>query len=110
MAFNGWTTNIIKSQIDTCANPHMDFKMSNLKPKICGWLHQACIEMKVMKLMMINGWEKTRLKRIWDDDFQLATLETNMTTMLFTTMLEIIEAINVVDDFDPTKKITTIME
>jgi hypothetical protein len=41
MVFNGWTTNIIKSQIDTCANPHVDFKMNNLKPKICGWLHQA---------------------------------------------------------------------
>ncbi len=57
-----------------------------------------------MKPMLIKGWEKTRLRRTWDDDFQFATLETNTTIVLFTTMLEIKEAINVVDDFNPTKK------
>jgi len=36
MVFNGWTTNVIKSQIDTCANPHVDFRMNNLKPKMGG--------------------------------------------------------------------------
>jgi hypothetical protein len=69
MAFNGWIINIIKSQIDTSANPHVDFKMSNLKPKIHGWLHQVWTEVKTMKPMLIKGWEKTRFTKAWDDDF-----------------------------------------
>jgi hypothetical protein len=55
MVFNGWTINIINSQIDTSANPHVDFKMSNLKPKICGWLRQVWMEVKAMKPMLIKG-------------------------------------------------------
>jgi len=55
--------------------------------------------------MLIKGWEKKGFTRAWDDDFQLATLETNTTTVLFTTMLEIKEAIDVVNDFDKTKKL-----
>jgi hypothetical protein len=109
MAFNGWTTNIIKSQIDTCANLHVDFKMSNLKPIICGWLCQAWTQMKVMK-PMLESWEKIGLTRAWDDDFQLVALETNTTIVLFTTMLEIKEVIDIVYDFDLTKQITTIIE
>lgn len=58
-----------------------------------------------MKPMLIKGWEKTRLTKAWDDDFQLAALETNTTIVLFTTMLEVKEVIDIVDDFDLTKKI-----
>jgi hypothetical protein len=68
MVFNGWTINIINSHIDISANPHVDFKISNLKPKNCGWLHQVWMEVKAMKPMLIKGHEKTRLIRAWDDD------------------------------------------
>lgn len=61
-------------------------------------------EAKVMKPMLIKGWEKIALTRAWDADFQLAALETNTTIVLFTTMLEIKEAIDVVDDFNKIKK------
>jgi hypothetical protein len=55
MVFNGWTINIINSQIDTSANPHVDFKMSNLKPKIYGWLRQVWMEVKAMTPMLVKG-------------------------------------------------------
>jgi len=44
-----------KQQIDIGANPHVDFKMSNLKPIICGWLRQVWMEVKTMKPMLIKG-------------------------------------------------------
>ncbi len=50
MTFNGWTKNIINSHIDIGANLHVEKKMNNLKPKFCGWLHQAWTEVKAMKL------------------------------------------------------------
>lgn len=55
-----------------------------------------------MKPMLIKGWEKRRLTKAWDDDFQLAALEANTTIPLFTIVLEIEKAIHVVDDSDPT--------
>ncbi len=55
--------------------------------------------------MLIKGWEEIGLTRAWDDDFQLVALETNTPIVLFTTMLEIKEAIDIVDDFDLTKKL-----
>ncbi len=55
-----------------------------------------------MKPLLIKGWEKTRLTKAWDDDFQFVALEANTTTPLFIIMLEIEEAIDVVDDSDPT--------
>jgi hypothetical protein len=38
MAFNGLTINIIKSHIDTSANPNVHFKMSNLKKQLMLWM------------------------------------------------------------------------
>ncbi len=55
-----------------------------------------------MKPMLVKGQEKTRLTRAWDDEFQLATLEANTTTSLFTTMLEIEKTFNFVIDYNPT--------
>jgi hypothetical protein len=98
MGFNGWIINIIKSQIDTSANLHVDFKMSNLKPKICGWLHQVWMEVKAMK-PMLTCQEKTRLT--WDNDFQLATLEANTNFTVYNCVGDYRE-IDIVDDYDPT--------
>ncbi len=55
-----------------------------------------------MKPMLIKGQEKTRLTKAWDDDFQLATLEANITTSLFTTVFGIEKALNFVNDYNPT--------
>jgi hypothetical protein len=37
--FNSWTTAVIKQQIEDGQNPQIDFKISNLKPHICGFTH-----------------------------------------------------------------------
>lgn len=34
--FNSWTFQIIKDQIGDWQKPKVDFKMANLKPRICG--------------------------------------------------------------------------
>jgi hypothetical protein len=54
--------------------------MNNLKPKFCGWLHQDRSESN--EIMLIKGWEKIGLTRVWDDDFQFVALGTNTTTPL----------------------------
>jgi len=41
MEFNNWTTKVIEEQIESGKEPNVDFNMSNLKPHICEWLHNA---------------------------------------------------------------------
>jgi hypothetical protein len=45
--------------------PKVDFKMANLKLRICGWLHEAWIEVKAMKLTITKGWDKTCITRVF---------------------------------------------
>ncbi len=54
------------------------------------------------EIMLIKGWEKIGLTRVWDDDFQLVTLEANTTTPLFTIVLEIEKTIDIKDNSNPT--------
>jgi hypothetical protein len=63
--------------------------MSNLKPSICEWLHNVWKELKSNGTMILKRWEKTWFTRAWSGDFQLATMEANTTTSLFTTRLDI---------------------
>jgi hypothetical protein len=55
-----------------------------LKPWIYGWLHNAWKKLRSRQTMILKGWEKTRLTRVWNNEFQLATMEANKTTFLFT--------------------------
>jgi hypothetical protein len=61
--FNSWTPQIIKNKINDGQEPIVDFKMGNLEFKICGWLHEAWIEVKAMKSTIIKGWNKTSITR-----------------------------------------------
>jgi len=54
--------------------------------------------------MLIKGWEKIGLTRVWDDDFQFVALGTNTTNPLFIIMLEIEKTIDVMDDSNPTSR------
>jgi hypothetical protein len=56
------------------------------------------------EIMLIKGWEKIGLTRVWNDDFQLVALEANTTTPLFTIMLEIEKEIKIKYDSNPTSK------
>jgi hypothetical protein len=46
MEFNKWTTWTIKEQIKNGEDPNVDFKMNNLKPCICKWLHNIWKELR----------------------------------------------------------------
>ncbi len=41
MEFNIWTIGVLEQQIENDKDPNVDFKMSNLKPWIYEWLHNA---------------------------------------------------------------------
>jgi hypothetical protein len=45
---------VIKQQIDDDKNLAMNFKINNLNPYICEWLHQSWIKMKAMQIMIVT--------------------------------------------------------
>jgi hypothetical protein len=55
----------------------VDFKMSNLKPRIGSQFHSTWIEVKIMKNTIIKGWDKTCIIKVFLSTFQLATMEAN---------------------------------
>jgi hypothetical protein len=81
---NIWTIGVLKQQIENGKNPNVDFKMSNLKPRIYEWLHNAWKKLISKKRMNLKGWEKTRLTRVWNNEFQLTAMEVNKPVFLFT--------------------------
>jgi hypothetical protein len=56
--------------------------MCNLKPKICGWLLEAWIEVKTMKLTIIKGSKKTCIIRAFLLAFKLVAIKANISTTL----------------------------
>ena len=95
--FNRWPSLTIKDQIDRGIEPEIDFWMSNLKPRLCEWLHLAWNEVKAMKSVVVKGWDLTSLTRAFDSSFQIAPMTSNSATNLFEAFT--IEAIND-DDVD----------
>jgi hypothetical protein len=63
--FNSWTSQTITNQINDGQEPIVDFKMGNLKPKICGWLHEAWIDVKAMKSIIIKGWNEISITKVF---------------------------------------------
>ncbi len=57
--------------------------MSNLKPRICEWLHNALKELRSKQTMILKGWEKIGLTRAWNNEFKLVAMEANTTISLF---------------------------
>jgi hypothetical protein len=58
--------------------------MSNLKPKICGWLHLTWTQVQGMDGMITKGWEKIGITKVFTPDFQVEAMEANALTLLFT--------------------------
>ncbi len=81
--FNTWTSSIIKEHINNGQEPCVDFKMNNLKPRMCSWLHVTWMKVKEVKNMIVKGWDKTRITRAFGIEFQLVALEANFATLLF---------------------------
>ncbi len=84
MEFNIWIVGVLKQQIESGKDPNVDFKMNNLKPRIYEWLHNAWKKLRSKQTMIFKGWEKIRLTRIWNNEFQLVAMKANKTTFLFT--------------------------
>jgi hypothetical protein len=57
--------------------------MSILKSKLCAWLFQVWEHVKNMDNMICKGWEKTRLLRSFNEQFQLEAMEVNVIRPLF---------------------------
>ncbi len=84
MEFNIWTIGVLKQQIESGKDPNVDFKMNNLKPRIYEQLHNAWKKLRSKQIMILKGWETIRLTRVWNNEFQLATMDANKITFLFT--------------------------
>ncbi len=77
------------------------FKMSNLNPQICEWLHHVWLEMKDKKFMIVKGWEKVGLMKAWEVDLQVVAMEENTIKPLFTTIANIEDVVNINVQFSP---------
>jgi hypothetical protein len=75
--FNSWTCQTIKDWIDDGHEPMVDFKMGNMKSKICP------IEVKAMKSIIIKEWDKISINRSFLPTFQPITMEANTPMPLF---------------------------
>jgi hypothetical protein len=71
--------------------PHINLKISNLKPKIYGWLHVAWTQVQGMEEMIIKGWQEIGITNTFTSKFQVVTMEANALTLLFTFTLEVEE-------------------
>jgi hypothetical protein len=54
-----------------------------MKPNLCAWLFHAWIHVKNMNEIICKGWEKTRLLKSFNMQFQLEVMEVNIITPLF---------------------------
>jgi hypothetical protein len=61
----------------------VNLKMGNMKPKICGRLHEAWIKVKAMKSIIIKEWDKIGINRYFLPTFQPITMEANTPMPLF---------------------------
>ncbi len=86
--FNKWTTNIIKNQICEVGEGVAHYlKMSNLRPQIYEWLHVAWTQVQGMHKMIIKSWQKIGITNAFTSKFQVAMMEANALTPLFTFIL-----------------------
>ncbi len=76
--FNSWTFQTIKDWIDDGQEP-----MGNMKPKICGWLHEVGKDVKAMKSIIIKEWDKIAITKSFLLTFQPITMEANTPMPLF---------------------------
>jgi hypothetical protein len=55
----------------------VDFKMSNLKPRIGSRFYSTWIKVKIMKNTIIKGWDKKCIIEAFLPAFHLAAMEAN---------------------------------
>jgi len=77
---------------------------------MCNYLHVAWMKVKEMKSTIVKGWDKIGITRTFGTELQLATLEANTTTLLFTITQSIEEQMEEDLNANPTLLISTIME
>jgi len=85
--------------------------MSNLKPKICGWLHLTWTQVQGMDGMITKGWGKIGITKAFTPDFQVEAMEANALTPLFTFTPKVEEYNDEKDnEADPTDSIIVVIE
>ncbi len=54
-----------------------------LKPHVYEWLHCAWRQLQGIEEMIVKGWDKARITRASQNEFQLTTMEANVISSLF---------------------------
>jgi hypothetical protein len=86
-----WIVDIMKRQICEGKEPHIDLQMSNLKPKICRWLHAAWRQVQGMEEMIIKGWQKIGIMNAFTLEFQVVVMEANALIPFLTFTPKVVE-------------------
>jgi hypothetical protein len=83
--------------------------MSNLKLRICEWLHCAWKQVQGVEETIVKGWDKIGITKAFKREFQLATMEAKVNTSLlhFTSNIEEHNEIDM--EINPTKTTLILM-
>jgi hypothetical protein len=83
-----------------------------MKPNLCAWLFHAWIHVKNMNELIRKGWEKIRLLKNFNMQFQLEAMEVSVITPLFSITFnsEFIQHKEEVDDIDSKDSTLEIMQ
>ena len=109
LQFHKWTTSQVRTQIEGGKDGDVDLRMSNLKPLICEWLHNAWTQVKNMQDMIIKGWDKCGIDKAFIHEFQLKAMVANAESPLFKVTPEIEENIEEDNNSDPTIPLNNIV-
>jgi hypothetical protein len=112
--FNQYTMGVISKKLEEEVAVKVDFKMSTLKPMVCGWLFTTWQHLTSQQDMVSKGWMHTGLLQAFNGDFQKEAMIQNMKTPLFNVIEEESEVetsiYNENEEFDAKVSLNTVME
>jgi hypothetical protein len=105
---------VIIKQLEEEVDVKVDFKISTLKPKVCGWLFTAWQYLTSQRDMVSKGWKHIGLLQAFNGEFQKQAMIQNMKTPLFKVIEEDLEVETSIDNenekCDSEVSLDTIME
>lgn len=83
-SFKQWSAACIQKQLeDDVSIVQLDLSIKTLREELCTWLLQAWKEVGSRKQMIVKGWGKCGLLRVFDRAFQAEAMESHSHTSLF---------------------------
>ena len=109
LRFHKWTTSQVRTQIQGDKEGDVDLRMSNLKPLICEWLHNAWTQVKNMQERIIKCWDKCGIDKASIHEFQFKAMVANVGSPLFKVTPDVEEDIEEDNISNPTIPLNNIV-